>query len=61
MVKREFPNRITVELTNDCNVSCTFCNRQKLAMDIGYMSEALFYKIVDEASEHLPMKLVPLF
>ena len=56
MVKREFPNRITVELTNDCNVSCTFCNRQKIAMDIGYMSEALFYKIVDEASEHLPMK-----
>ena len=61
MVKIEFPNRITVELTNDCNVSCTFCNRQKIAMDIGYMSEALFYKIVDEASEHLPMKLVPFF
>lgn len=61
MDKLLFPNRITVELTNDCNVSCTFCNRQKIRMDIGYMSDELFYKIIDEAAEHLPMKLVPFF
>lgn len=61
MKKLSFPNRITVELTNNCNVSCTFCNRQKICMDIGYMSDELFYKIIDEASEHLPMKLVPFF
>ena len=61
MKKLDFPNRITVELTNDCNVSCTFCNRQKAKMDIGYMSEELFYKIIDEAAEHLPVKLVPFF
>lgn len=61
MEKLIFPNRITVELTNDCNVSCTFCNRQKIKMDIGYIDEALFYKIIDEAAEHLPMKLVPFF
>lgn len=56
-----FPNRVTVELTNDCNVSCTFCNRQKIAMDIGYMEDKLFYKIIDEMAEHLPIKLVPFF
>lgn len=61
MEKLNFPNRITVELTNDCNVSCTFCNRQKIAMDIGYMEEKLFYKIIDEMAEHLPIKLVPFF
>lgn len=61
MEKLSFPNRITVELTNDCNVSCTFCNRQKIKMDIGYMSEELFKKIIDEAAQHLPVKLVPFF
>lgn len=61
MEKLSFPNRITVELTNDCNVSCTFCNRQKIPMKIGYMEEEVFYKIIDEASEHLPIKLVPFF
>lgn len=61
MEKLNFPNRITVELTNNCNVSCTFCNRQKICMDLGYMNEALFYKIIDEAAEHLPVKLVPFF
>ena len=61
MVKTDFPNRITVELTNNCNVLCTFCNRNKICMDIGYMDEALFKKIIDEASDHLPIKLVPFF
>lgn len=61
MKKLDFPNRITVELTNDCNVSCTFCNRQKISMDIGYMDEKLFVKIVDEMATHLPIKMVPFF
>ena len=61
MEKLNFPNRVTVELTNDCNVSCTFCNRQKIKMAIGYMDEKLYYKIIDEMAEHLPIKLVPFF
>lgn len=61
MEKLEFPNRVTVELTNDCNVSCTFCNRQKIKMNIGYMEEKLFYKIIDEMALHKPIKLVPFF
>lgn len=61
MEKLKFPNRITVELTNNCNVSCTFCNRQNIPMDLGYMEEELFYKIVDEAAMHLPIKMVPFF
>ncbi len=61
MQRIEFPNRITVELTNHCNVLCTFCNRNKICMDMGYMSEELFKKIVDEAANHLPVKLVPFF
>ena len=61
MEKKLFPDRVTVELTNDCNVSCSFCNRQKIKMDIGYISDDLYYKIIDEMSLHLPIKLVPFF
>ncbi len=61
MEKNLFPDRVTVELTNDCNVSCSFCNRQKIKMDIGYISDDLYYKIIDEMSLHLPIKLVPFF
>lgn len=61
MEKLSFPNRITVELTNRCNVSCTFCPRQSLSMKTGDMDISLFKKIIDEASEHLPVKLVLFF
>ncbi len=61
MKKLDFPNRITIELTNNCNVLCTFCNRNKIDMEIGYMDDSLFKKIIDEASLHLPVKIVPFF
>lgn len=57
----EFPDRITIELTNQCNVSCSFCPRQEVAMQIGYMDMGLYKKIIDEAAEHLPVKLVLFF
>ena len=61
MEKLQFPNRITVELTNQCNVSCTFCPRQLMNMKIGNMDRKLYFKIIDEAAEHLPIKLVLFF
>lgn len=61
MEKLQFPNRITVELTNQCNVSCTFCPRQSIPMKIGFMDWGLYKKIIDEASQHLPIKLVIFF
>ncbi len=61
MIKLDFPNRITIELTNSCNVSCTFCPRQDMCMEIGYMQDDLFYRLIDEASHYLPVKLVLFF
>lgn len=61
MEKLDFPNRITVELTNRCNVSCSFCPRQDVPMEIGYMDMDLYQKIIDEAAQHLPVKLVLFF
>lgn len=61
MEKLQFPNRITVELTNQCNVSCTFCPRQSMNMKLGRMDRKLYFKIIDEAAKHLPIKLVLFF
>ncbi len=61
MEKLKFPDRITVELTNQCNVSCTFCPRQTVPMEIGYMDMDLYHKIIDEAAQYLPVKLVVFF
>lgn len=59
--KLAFPDRVTIELTNRCNVSCTFCHRQEVDMELGEMSMYLYKKIIDEMAEHLPMKMVPFF
>ena len=61
MEKLNFPNRVTVELTNRCNISCTFCHRQVYDMELGEMSLELYKKIIDEMARHLPIKLVPFF
>lgn len=58
---KDFPERITVELTNRCNLSCTFCPRQHLSMPQGFMRNELFKHIVDECARHLPVALVPFF
>lgn len=57
---KDFPERITVELTNRCNLECTFCPRHLVDMKLGNMEWGLFAKIVDEAAEHLPM-IMPIF
>ena len=57
---RNFPERITVELTNRCNLECTFCPRHLVEMKLGNMEMSLFKKIVDEAAMHLPMAM-PIF
>lgn len=57
----KFPNRITVELTNSCNLLCSFCPRHLVDMKIGYMEEQLYYKIIDEIAENIPVTLVMFF
>ena len=61
MKKLDFPNRITIELTNRCNVSCSFCPRQSVNMELGDMDWNLYKKIIDEASQHLPVAVVIFF
>ena len=50
-----FPNRVTIEVTNRCNIHCGFCPRNLFDMKQGDMDEELFCKIIDECSKHLPV------
>jgi radical SAM protein with 4Fe4S-binding SPASM domain len=56
-----FPNRVTIELTNQCNLKCTMCPRIYMKGSRGFMSMSLFKKIIDEVSTHNNIALVPFF
>ena len=56
-----FPNRVTVELTNNCNLKCAMCPRVYMKSSTGYMSISLFKKIIDEISTYNDIALVPFF
>lgn len=45
------PYVIDVELTNNCNLSCIFCDRQIMKRGKGYMDMEIFKKTADEAAE----------
>lgn len=47
-----YPLVVTLELTNDCNLSCIMCPRNKMSRKTGYMSFDLYKKVTDE----LPFK-----
>lgn len=56
-----FPSRLTVETTNCCNLTCSFCPRHHINMQEGYMNEKLFRKILAETSHYLPAAMVLFF
>lgn len=57
----EFPKRVTLELTNQCNLSCVMCPRKYMKGPKGYLSFSLFKKVIDEISDHKGISLVPFF
>jgi len=44
----EFPTKVIVELTNNCNLSCAMCPRHHINMELGYMSMELWRRIISE-------------
>lgn len=50
----KYPMLIDVELTNNCNMSCLFCDRQIMKRERGFMDEALYKKIVDDIANNSP-------
>ena len=53
-VVRDFPMHLDVEITNRCNLRCTFCDKLPLLKphQMGDMDFGLFKKILDEGEEH---------
>jgi MoaA/NifB/PqqE/SkfB family radical SAM enzyme len=50
--KIKYPHIIGLELTNDCNLKCVHCFRNRMNEDIGYLSMEVFKKLVDEISTY---------
>ncbi|MBN2846016.1 MAG: radical SAM protein [Deltaproteobacteria bacterium] len=57
----DFPRRVTVELTNHCNLNCSMCPRRFMTGPKGFMTGSLFTRIIDEMAEHPGTVLVPFF
>jgi MoaA/NifB/PqqE/SkfB family radical SAM enzyme len=58
---KQTPDRITVELTNTCNLSCRMCPRHHMGYPLGFMDRDLFERIVDEMRANGISTLVPFF
>ncbi len=56
-----FPERITLELTNACNLNCVFCPRKLMSNHLGFLNITLAEKLIDEMAMHLPVSVVPFF
>jgi hypothetical protein len=56
-----FPQRITLELTNRCNLQCGFCPRKYMEPERGDMDVGLAKRLIDEMALHAPVQLVPFF
>ena len=48
----EFPFLVDIELTNHCNLKCSFCGQQAMTREKGFISEGTFQKIIDECELH---------
>ena len=57
----EFPKRVTLELTNHCNLRCVMCPRKYMRGPKGYMSFSLYKNIIGQLAEHRDTALVPFF
>jgi len=55
---KDFPERIVLELTPLCNLSCSMCPRHYIKETDGYMSEVLYRKLIDEICAEKPDAIV---
>ena len=55
------PERVTLELTNHCNLDCPFCPRQHMDYPLGFMEKKLFQRLVEELAQLGTRTLVPFF
>lgn len=54
----DYPQRIVIELTARCNLSCSMCPRKHINISGGYVNGVLFKRLVDEISEVNPQAVI---
>jgi radical SAM protein with 4Fe4S-binding SPASM domain len=50
--RKDFPNRVLLEMTSRCNVHCRMCPRHDLKRSLIDFDKDLYLKVVDELNEH---------
>jgi radical SAM protein with 4Fe4S-binding SPASM domain len=53
----DFPSRINIEPTNQCNLRCRMCPRGDLTRPVGEIDMDLFDKLAQEISRHAPAEV----
>ncbi len=48
---RDYPLEVAIETTGRCNARCVFCPHQELERKNGYMSDAMFARVIDQLKE----------
>lgn len=49
------PLELVIEVTNQCNLNCIMCVRQKMSRPIGFMKMGLFEKIINEVASYMEL------
>ena len=58
-LQSEYPHTVDVELTNHCNLRCTFCCRRIMTRKQGHMNDRTFHRILDEISgPKIPVRFI---
>jgi radical SAM protein with 4Fe4S-binding SPASM domain len=55
---QNYPKRIVIELTPECNLSCVVCPRRSIEEKKGYISKNLFTKIIGQIVKYSPESVV---
>lgn len=49
------PLELVIEVTNQCNLNCIMCTRQRMTRPVGFMKMGLYKKIIDEVADYLEL------
>lgn len=54
----DYPQRVVLELTPKCNLSCSMCPRNYIKENEGFMTKGLWKRLIDEIAEQSPDSII---
>lgn len=55
VLNTDFPNVLSIEPTNHCNLKCVYCPRQRARKGVGTMDWGLYTRLIDEVADFKPL------